>query len=137
MMKWEVFEEYLFERDLLSEAFKCETVAADLGISTREASMLIQAYLDAQRSPTSRTLFVLSRNGRTSAAVWHVGARSADVRGLARQVLDDMAIKVYDALEPDMRRMAYLNPRCAKLVNATTESFLANLKLLEIGLEGA
>lgn len=98
---------------------------------------MIRDYLRAQRRANSRTLYVLSRQGRTARAMWHVGARSSDVRGLAAQCLSDMSLKVTDSLEPDLRRMASLNPRCARLAAAMSGAFAANLALLATGLDDA
>lgn len=136
MFKWEQLEVHLFDREALGEEFNCPALADDLGITRREATSLIQCYLSAQRRPNSRTLFVISRQGRTAAAVWHVGVRSRDVRLLTRQCLSDMGVKVTASLEPDLRRMAGLNPRCSRLAEAMTNAFAANLKLLAAGLDG-
>ena len=132
---WEQFEDYLTEREMLNQEFNSRAVAADLGITRREASYMIQAYLIAQRRPNSRTLCVLSRQGRTRCAMWHVGARTTDVRSLTRQYMNDITVKINDALGPDLRRMIGINPRCAKLANAMSEVILANLKLLATQIE--
>lgn len=133
--KWEELEQYLMDRELLEQEFNSIALAQDLGVTPLYASSLIQSYLDAQRRYKSDTLFVLSRQGRTSNAVWHVGARTRDVRMLTIQCLSDITVKVTDALEPDLRRMSGLNPRAAKVASAYGDLFVANLKLLATNLD--
>jgi hypothetical protein len=116
--------------------FNVAAAAADMGVTRPEASGFIQAYLDAQRKPKARTLYVLSRQGRTRSAVWHVGARTADARKLTEQCLSDMIVKVTDALAPDLRRMGILNPRTAALTTANVNAFVANLAALAAAVGG-
>lgn len=135
MNEWEFLEEYLVDRALLGQEFNSAALAEDLRLTRHEASMLIQSYLKAQRRANSRTLFVLSRRGRTTASMWHVGSRTRDVRRLTKQCLSDMSRKVTGALEPDLARMMNLNPRCARLATAFGDVFVANLNLLATQLE--
>jgi hypothetical protein len=130
MTKWEIFEDYLYSTT--RRRFTCIIVAQDMSISHREASDLIQAYLKAQRRPNSTTAFVLCRQGRTSSAVWHVGVLTDDVRGLANQVVDDLAVKITGALIPDTRRQAELHPRVRQLAEGVVQMFLANVNLMAI-----
>ena len=132
MTQWEQLENYL-QRSNVGE-FNSIALAQDLRISGAQASALIQAYLEVQRRPKSPTLFVLSRRGRTSSAMWHAGQRSADVRSLTEQLLDDLAVKVNDALIPDLRRVANINPRAAHLAEALGKVFVAHLGALDAQL---
>jgi len=52
------------------------------------------------------------------------------VRELTRQCMDDITVKVMDALTPDLRRMGALNPRLAQTTEAMVQVFLANVNLL-------
>lgn len=115
-------------------AFNCEGLAADWECSTRDASAYITAHVNAQRGPKARTKYVLRREGRTRAAVWHVTRRDADSPKLARQCMDDITVKIKEALVPDLHRLAAINPKAAPLVNALTSAFEANLHLLEAAL---
>lgn len=130
MTLWEELEAYITQQQLNGQEFNSLDVARTLGVSRLQATYLIQAYLKAQRNPNSQTLYVLSRSGRTKSALWRVGTRTTDVRELTRQCMDDISIKVTEALAPDLRRMGVLNPRCAQLVNAMTQVFIANVNLL-------
>jgi len=126
MYMWEELESNI----TTGQQFDARSLARHLGSSRRYASDLIQAYLIAQRGPRSQTQYVISRRGRTRSAVWHVGARTGDVRALTRQCVDDIAAKINEALAPDLRRMGVLNPRCAQLTEAMAQVFVANLNLL-------
>ena len=132
---WEELEGYLINRQLLGEEFNSIALAVDLDISRSKATRMIQAYLEAQRRQNSKTLCVLSRQGRTANAMWHVGARTYDVRLLTKQCLNDMTIKVTDALTPDLRRMIGLNPRTTRVATAFGNAFVANLEALAASLE--
>jgi phosphoribosyl-AMP cyclohydrolase len=112
------------------QAFNTADIVQTLGVTSHEATCLIQAYLVAQRAINSSTLYVLHRQGRTRAAVWTVGVRSRDVKELTRQCMDDITIKVMDALAPDLRRMGVLNPRVAQTTAAMVQVFIANVNLL-------
>jgi hypothetical protein len=125
----------LIETELLDKRFNVTALAKAMNVPRSEASGYIKAHLKAQRNENACTLYVLSRQGRTSRAIWHVGARTDDVHMVTKQCLSDMTVKVTDALTPDLRRMSGLNPRCGKLASALGEVFVANLKLLAANLE--
>jgi hypothetical protein len=128
MTYWEIVENYLTTSGTTS--FNTAGLAQDLGVSGAHASDLVQAYLAEQRRPTSRTQFALHRSGRTSAAVWHVGARAQDMRSMSRQHLDDMHCTVTRALAPDLERMGFINPRAAQVADALANVVVANVQLL-------
>jgi hypothetical protein len=130
--KWEEFEEYLFERDLLGEDFNCAAVAEDWGISTIEASSYIQCYLNAQTRSKSKTLFVLRRepDTRTKTAMWHVGERAFDARGVGGQLASDMKRRISRYTEPTLVRIAEKNPRALTAAKAVGKGIEAAVELL-------
>jgi len=132
MTKWEVFEEYLFERDLLGEEFNNAAVCEDWNITGAEATSYIQCYLGAQTRPKSRTLFVLNRNRgtRTSSAMWHVGERAVDARGVGAQLANDMKRRINRYTEPTLIRIAEKNPRALTAARAVSKGIEASLELL-------
>lgn len=130
MTMWEQLDNYIIRNNLIGREFNSHDLAQTLSITAAQASAMIQAYLVAQRSQNSSTQFTLHRFGRTSTAMWRVGSRSNDVRELTRQCMNDISIKVTEALAPDLAKMGILNPRCAALVNAMTQVFIANVNLL-------
>jgi hypothetical protein len=135
--KWEQFEEYLFERDLLGESFNQPAVVQDLGVSGKDASRYIQCYLDAQVRPKSRTLFVLHREPktRTKSAMWHVGERTLDTRNLGRQWADDAKRRVDRFIIPALRRVAVKQPRSLRAAEAVAKGIEASIDLMTALLE--
>jgi hypothetical protein len=120
MTLWQELETWLF--DMYDEhgpkfRFTSHTIQDDLKVSGYDASTLIQSYLEAQRRPDSETLFVLKREGRTSAAIWSMGIRTADARAMGNTLYRDITVKVKRAYAPDMKRLAMRNPKAAKFVN--------------------
>jgi hypothetical protein len=136
--KWERFEEYLFERDLLGEEFNAAAVADDWGIPTSEATSYIQCYLGAQARPKSTTLFVLRRveGTRTSNAMWHVGERSLDARALGAQWASDVKRRIERFHEPVLRRIAEKNPRALRAAEAVAKGIEASLDMIGAMLDG-
>jgi len=135
---WEQLEEWIFENHPTGGAFSNRELASRLGVSRRQASRLIRRYTDAQRRPRSRTLYVLHRNGRTSRAVWRFGIRTADMRGIGGQYFDDVQQKFHRAVEPDLRRIAALNPRAARQCEAIIEAVGDSaMRLLQVAVGGA
>ena len=116
MTFWEQLEAWLIDHD--TEHFTVYDIASSMSISVYEASGLIQAYLAAQRGPKSNTLYVLKRDGRTKAAVWSVGQRTADARSVGKTLFEDVSVKVLRAFDPDLERLAQRNPRAAKYARA-------------------
>lgn len=135
MTRWERLEEWLFDHDL--ERFTVQELAASKDIATAHASLLIQAYLDAQRSSDASTLYVLKREGRTSAAVWSVGQRTADARIIGGTLFEDVSVKVKRAFAPDLRRLAERNPRAARFAEQKIEAVMDGaLKVLAASVDG-
>lgn len=137
MTKWEQFEEYLFERDLLGEEFNAAAVAEDLGISTAAAGSYIQCYLGAQTRPKSTTLFILRRltGTRTKSAMWHVGERALDARGVGGQWANDARRRLTRFTEPTLRRIAEKNPRALRAAEAVAKGIEASVELMAALLE--
>ena len=131
---WRDLEGHLLTRATPLVEFNGSGLAADMGISRREASALIRSHLDAQRRPNATTFYVLHRTGRTSGAVWHVESRAMDMRELSMQHLDDMRCRLEQSFVPDLIRMGVLNPRATKLSEAIINAVEANLQLLEASL---
>lgn len=138
MTRWEEFEEYLFERDLLGEEFNSAAVAEDWKITRRQASLYIQRYLDAQSRPDSRTLFVLHRvpKTRTASAMWHVGERTVDARAVGRQWADDAKRRIERYTEPTLKRIAEKNARALPAAQAVLKGIEASLDLMAALLDG-
>jgi len=130
MTDWETLETYLQP----GMSFNCAGLAQSMNITNQGASAYIQAYLDAQRRVWSRTAYALRREGRTKAAVWYVGAKASDARGVMVQLVDDIATTFNDSAIPDLNRMADLNPRCQTLVSAIGASLIANINLLKASI---
>ncbi len=140
MTRWEQFEVWLFENHPNGGVLgSSRDIAALIGIDREEMSGWIGSYLTAQRAQSSRTLFVLHREGRTSNAVWHSGVRTADVRGIGGQYFDDVRQKFLRAVEPDIRRIAVRNPRAARqcevIVSAVSEGAMKVLQAAVGGME--
>lgn len=138
MTKWEAFEEYLYERNLLGEEFNAAAVAEDWGIPTAAASSYIQCYLGAQVRPKSTTLFVLRRveGTRTTSAMWHVGERSLDARGMGAQWASDVKRRIERFHEPALKRIAEKNPRALKAAEAVAKGIEASLDMIAALLDG-
>jgi hypothetical protein len=128
--RWEQLEEFLWDADALGQSFNSAAVAEALDVSRQEASLLIQGYLVAQTRPKARTLFVLTRKGRTSGAMWHVGARTTDVRQLGHQTADDFKTRLLRFVNPTLRRIGEKNPRALPLAQAVIKNMEANIEML-------
>jgi hypothetical protein len=132
--RWEVLEEWLIDHD--DEPFSALRLAKGLGISVAEASALIQAYLVAQRSQTSETLYVLKRIGRTRAAEWSIGERTADAHRICGTLWEDVHVKVHRAFKPDLDHLRVVNPRAARYVEAKLVAVLDGaLQMLAVALD--
>jgi hypothetical protein len=132
--RWEILENYVSNQGGVGLAFNNAALAYDLGVSTWEASNMIQAYQEVQRLPRSQTLYVIHRTGRTRNAVWHVGASTADARTMSHQQVDDFGTRLIRAWEPDLVRMGIINPRSNQVVGAIINVAQANLQLLAASL---
>lgn len=136
MSLWEDLEEYLFDLGALDVEFNSAALAEDMGVGRAKASRMIQAYLDAQTAKNPRTLFVLTRKGRTSKAMWHVGVRSADARNLSRQTVDDYKRRLDRFVQPTLQRIAEKNPRALPAAKAVMKSIEAQIEFMEAMLIG-
>ena len=132
MKRWELLEAWLFEIHTFGGVFTNYDVADGLGITPRQATHYIQAYLAAQRGAAD-TLYVIYREGRTKRAVWRVGIRTADARALSHTYFDDVKVKFQRAVEPDLIRIGELNPRarrrCEQIVEAVSTSAMTMLRV--------
>jgi hypothetical protein len=139
-MKWEQLEEWLYETRTLGGTFTQADVAEHFGVEGRAATAFIRSYLDAQRARgprRPRTLYVIYRDGRTTAATWHVGVRTADARADSYQFFADVQHRFKIALSPDLLRIGELNPRarrkCDAIIDAVGEGAM---RLLQVAVDG-
>lgn len=134
MRRWELVEEYIDTYGMLNESFSAVEYAATNGLSTPTASAYLQAYITAQRGAKSRTKYVLKRmpGTRTRNARWSVGERVKDVRSLGMTFSGDVKAKWLKAVEPDIRRIAAINPQAARRAEIIIDATLDGaLKVLE------
>jgi hypothetical protein len=134
MTQWEQLEQWIISNGLVNGDFVSWQVAHDLGISGRDASSVIQNYLEAQTRPVSPTAFVLTRSGRTSGTVWHVGFKTDDARALCKQEADDARWRFERFTRPSLLKIVGLNPRAAVVVQTLELAFEYNLGQLEFML---
>ena len=151
-------EEWLYDRwnsNPPIKSFSQAEYAADLGLDGWEATGDIRAYQDeVRRRPKttvlkdgtvkttkgSESLFVIHREPgtRTSRAVWNVGDSTANARSVGRSFYSDVEVKVMDAFQPTLLRIAERNPRAAKQVEAqikgTTTHALGLMEMAMVGL---
>lgn len=73
--------------------FTSVELAESLGVARSEASRLIAMHVLKQQQPRVKPRHVISRIGRTAAAVWYVGAGEADAQLTERQYADDVEFK--------------------------------------------
>lgn len=131
--RWVQLEAWIEETQ--PQNFTAIELGQAFGISTREASRMIQSYLVAQRGRRSETIFVLKRAGRTKRAVWSVGQTTADARTLGRALFDDFLTTMKRAYAPDMDRIREVNPRTARFIVAKMETMDAAVQLLGAALD--
>lgn len=127
MTKWQMMESYL--TGFGHKEFTNRDVAEVWRITPAEASGLIQAYLDAQVSPRSKTKYVITRSGRTSKAVWRRGHRVSDAQNLAAQTADDLKCRVDGFVLGTLRRMGVKNPQAIPLTNGIANMLMATIEL--------
>jgi hypothetical protein len=112
MTQWERMEEFLYAAELSGmKTFTNHDVAKILGIRPKEASYLIDAYQEAMAKPNCNTLFAVHRTGRTTAAVWHIGHSTKDLRRLTGQFADDVENRLVSLITPMMDHITKLNPK--------------------------
>jgi hypothetical protein len=132
--RWEILEEWLIDHD--DEPFTAFRLAKGLNISVGDASALIQAYLVAQRSQGSETLYVLKRQGRTRAAEWSIGERTSDAHRICGTLFEDVQVKVNRAFKPDLDHLREKNPRAARYVEAKLVAVMDGaLQMLAVALD--
>lgn len=123
MHKWEQFEAEILDAYGVGAHLTNRYIAEDWGIEPREASALIQSYLGAQRRG-SKTRYMLVREGRTSRAIWTLGARSKDARQVIGQFGRDVKCRMLRAVAPDLQRVATINPRARSVIEEQLEPLL-------------
>jgi len=136
MKQWEQVEGVLLEYDFSEAYLTNEWLSQALGVTTSQASRMIQSYLIAQRSVKSQTGFVLKRaEGRTTSSQWSVGQRIKDARQINRMFADDVKCKLKRAVEPDLLAIARINPRAVPqiemLIDVMGDGFM---KVLEVAV---
>lgn len=138
MALWEELEEYLFDREALGEMFNTHALAADWKVPVRDAQRYIASYQRAQRSPKSKTLFVLYRQAgtRTSSTMWCVGTHASDARAVGAQAADDFKHRVDTFTRPVLERIGVLNPRAIPAAKAAVHGLEASIEMLVALLDG-
>lgn len=120
MTRWEQLEEFL---DVVAfagvKSFRYYDVAEVLGLAPGEASKLIQAYLEAMVSPSCVTRYTIHRTERTSAAVWHIGHSTKELRSLTGQFADDVENRVVGVITPMVDHIGESNPKARPQVTKT------------------
>lgn len=130
MERWEHLEQWIHkqvkvdDKKIATFQFTARDLAADCGIEMWEATGQIQSYLRAQRRENPTTLYALRREGRTRGAVWGVARRVAQARVINETLLDDVVTKVNRGWQPDMKRLALLDPDNAIYVERKIESVM-------------
>jgi hypothetical protein len=131
MYRWEVLERWLDSRS--GATFDVYTLAASEGISTWEASNLINAYVTAQRGKRATTKYTLRRTGRTRNAQWHVAKVGADARQIGATFYDDVNTTARRAFEPDLKRLQALDPStaqvCEQMIDAVINGAITVLRV--------
>lgn len=118
MPLWQMFEVEALDYIGVGGTFTAYSLSDRLGITPTEASEWTQRYLTAQRGQKSRTKYILTRQGRTSAAVWTVGRRVQDARVITAQFASDMKRRITRAVEPDLARIGQVNPQARRQIES-------------------
>jgi hypothetical protein len=137
MRRWARLRDLIDETDAKHNGkpwyFDNEWVAWKLGVSPREGSEIIQAYLAEQRHPESYVTKWIHREGRTRSTHWLVGLSPEQVEALGAQTMEDVMRRVAIAIAPDLDRARKLSPKtsksCDKVLDAI-EAALAELQVL-------
>jgi hypothetical protein len=139
MKRWEILEALFLRLGITSNnRFMNDWVAVQLGVSTTEATEYIQSYLAAQRAKTSNTLFVLKRmpGTRTANAQWAIGQRQYDAKLVTKAFSSDIKCRFMLAIEPDLNRMAAINPQAAQQAQTKINTIVNSVvPLIELVLE--
>jgi hypothetical protein len=93
----------------------------------------------SQRGAKARTKYVVRRMAgtRTKSARWAFGQRTRDARQIGKAFSDDVVSKALRAFEPDLNRIAALNPRAARQVERTLKATMENaIALLNMAVQG-
>lgn len=137
MTQWEILENWIVVNGRANGHFTAEEVALDLGEPTYFATRLIQSYINVQTRPGSPTAYILHREGRTRAAVWHAGDRTLDGDMLTTQENDDMRWRYDHFTKPSLDRLVDINPATAPLVAVYETAFEFVLNQLDAMLTAA
>jgi hypothetical protein len=129
MTYWEELDDLIAQHSLT--AFTAEGLGTLVGQPTYRIGRLIQCHLVHQTSPWAISPVVLTRTGRTRAAVWHVGTRVADVKNLGKQTASDLRCRIQDFVEPTLTRIETLNPRAAATAQIALQALLYSAGQLE------
>lgn len=124
---WLQFQREILDTLTIGDQFTAHDVAGWTGVSREDASAWIQCYLGAQRGRRAATKYVLSRTGRTRAAVWTVGRRTEDARNIVGQFGADIGCTIRRAVEPDLTRIGMVNPRARVAVEASLDPMISGL----------
>lgn len=111
--QWEYLENWLATSGTV--AFASWELAGLAGISSQEATDWIQSYQRAQK--LQKTRYVISRQGRTSGTVWHVGATTKALERVKVQFVDDVLHRVHGHLGPTVDVISVVNPKAVVRAN--------------------
>ena len=121
---------WITQQGLDNGSFTAVDLAQSKGITTHEASEMIQAF-HRRQTRVGDNAYVIWREGRTRGAVWHVGTRTRDASGLARQAYDDLQHRWVNETIPSLHCIGDLNPRAAAVVSVMEVAFEYNLGQLD------
>lgn len=131
MHRWQILERWIDQNNLRS--FSVYDVAREMRIDTTAGSSLINAYTIAQRGRKARTKYTLRRTGRTRSATWHVAKVGADAREIGLTFYDDVNTTARRAFEPDLKRLAALDPStaqaCEQMIDAVISGAITVLRV--------
>jgi hypothetical protein len=137
--RWEELESWMSGRELLSPTFTSVEYADATGLSRKDASRNIQAYLWAQRRPDVQTAYIIKRvpGTRTSAAIWKIGTTARDQRMLGDGFANDARNRFKTAVTADLRAMAVINPRTERRARLIIDGVMDGaMVVLESALKG-
>lgn len=135
---WKSIEIYIDKNLAVGSTFTSRDYAASVGVSSAIASRHIQSYLTAQRGADATCKYILKRQPgtRTRNAVWSIGDRARDIRVLGLGFSNDTKTKWKRAVEPDIRRIAAVNPLAARRAEILIDAvFDGALKVLEAAVK--
>ena len=142
MRKWEQLEEWIIAEELAggdgSGWFTCAAVAEGFEVPGWQASRMIEAYLDAQRSPRVDTQLVIRRmpGTRTANTRWLVGATSRGAEAMGEQWASDAQRRFEREITPTLAAIGKANPRALRKAEAVVGAIEASLELIGAMLDG-